>query len=97
MAAVAVADETDDRMELVSNSNMPATDIGIDFKRFERLNARDRDLSMELRWRQVLDLVQLAADLEKASPDPDGIRRVREPNEAPWRKAIQQLIADAPR
>jgi hypothetical protein len=76
---------------------MAAIDIGIDFSRFERLNARRRDLSMEQRWRQVLDLVQLAADLEKSSLNPEGVRRVRERNEAAWRKAIQQLIADAPR
>lgn len=76
---------------------MSAIDTGIDFSRFERLNALDYHLPIEERWRQIVGLVGIAVDLENASPNPEGIRRVREKHEAAWQRAVERLIANANR
>lgn len=71
---------------------------GIDFAKLDRLAAAgDRQLSSDERWRQILGMMQFAANVMYSSPESKRIQAFKESQEAEWRQVQKRLFADAAR
>ncbi len=72
--------------------------MSIDFTRLEQAAASrfaPGRASMADRWLEMVALAELGYQLEKSSPDPSGLKRVRDFNEMAWRQANLRLFRHA--
>jgi len=67
------------------------------FAALERSNrvATLRPVPFEQRWEQILILADLGKELERSSPHPDRLKRVRERHEEAWQQANARLMRHA--